>query len=468
MNEPAVSLASVERLGGGLPIAVRLRVGLELLRSVVADPSDQPSPPSSPSPLLLRTASSRLLFERVAIRPGGEVCATGPGDTSGAALVLWEIFAGRPLEAEPPVRLHDIVDDMPADVDDLMTSALRAGAPPITASELLDELSSVAEPYAVTLQQLWDCIPHAAAAPVSRGAGASPASVRGSAPVSSRGSAPGGPRSVRSSSSSPPSRPSPVLLLIHAGEEGRPIAAALRGAGYTVVIRRDGAAGLAYAIAENPTGILCDSDLPDTDGEAVVRRLRREPSAVATVPFVLIASRADTRRRIARFGAGADICVLKPFQIPALIHQVEALVDMSSRLRAAHRALPALPAITDGVAVTGDLRLVGIGAMLTILEMERRTGSFVATGESAPVGSGTLSDIDPQDRLELDLARGCVGGAWAMGQPARPLEVLRSMMRLSVGRFSFKPAKARYCEGPSLSELLTDAARLEDEAAAGR
>ena len=115
---------------------------------------------------------------------------------------------------------------------------------------------------------------------------------------------------------------------------------------------------------------------------------------------------------------------------------------------------------------------MGIAAVLTILEMERRTGSFVATSKDEPVPAArdTLAEIDPNDRpeLELELARGCVAGASAMGVPTRPVEVVRAMMRLAVGRFAFKPTKARYVDAPSLRELLSEAARLEDEAAAGR
>ena len=50
--------------------------------------------------------------------------------------------------------------------------------------------------------------------------------------------------------------------------------------------------------------ILCDSDLPDADGEAVVRMIRRAPSAVADAPFVLLVARGDTHLHVARFGAG--------------------------------------------------------------------------------------------------------------------------------------------------------------------
>jgi hypothetical protein len=55
-----------------------------------------------------------------------------------------------------------------------------------------------------------------------------------------------------------------------------------------------------------------------------------------------------------------------------------------------------------------------------------------------------------------------------MGVPLPPVEVVRAMLRLTEGRFVFKPMKARYVEAPRLSEVLAEAARLEDEAAAAR
>ncbi len=77
----------------------------------------------------------------------------------------------------------------------------------------------------------------------------------------------------------------PALLFIHAGEDGRFIADVLRRAGYPVVVCRDAASGLAHAIAVDPICVVCDSDLPDGDGEAY-RELRQQPSAVADAPFV--------------------------------------------------------------------------------------------------------------------------------------------------------------------------------------
>jgi CheY-like chemotaxis protein len=484
-SERDLSLSDAERLGGGLPIGVRLRVAMELLRSL-ADDSTAVSTP--------RTAGSRLFFDRVTLSSGDAVCATGPGDLSGAALLVWEICAGRPLGAETPVRLHEIVDDMPADVDDVVMGALRAGAPPATAAELLDELSRAGPAGAPSSRakgstrestnygsQVAGGRPPPApgavadstarprpegprentngAVPSSKRAARSPSNRAPAATQSRRATPPASKRASKTSATLPSMKavvppagygaepgsggrspivgpaasrvPSPSLLLIHAGEEGQSLADALRAAGYPVVVHGDAASCLAHAIAENPVCVLCDSDLPDGDGEAVVRRIRQQPSAVADAPFVLLTARGDTRQRVARFGAGADVCLLKPITIAALIQQVDALVDMASRLRAAHHARSALPRAYEAAALTGDIRQVGIAAVLTILEMERRTGSFVAT----------IAEIDANDRpeLELDLARGCVAGASAMGVPARPVEVVRAMMRLAVGRFAFKP-----------------------------
>ncbi len=514
-SERDLSLSDAEHLGGGLPIGVRLRVGIELLRSVAAGPAAE---------VLVhpRAASSRLRFERVTVSPSDTVGATGPGDASGAALLLWEILAGRPLDAGPPTRLHDIVDDMPADVDDLVMGAVRPGAPPLTATDLLDELARAAEPYAVARQGLWNLLPRGG--PASRAGGAGPAStkpprsrrgapasarvapaapakaptlppakaakrasVRPAAPVAARGAGPGPRRTSATLPSmkavvppAPVARPAvptvvvavrpprPGLLLIHAGEEGQSLAQSLRVAGYPVVLCRDAASGLAHAIAENPVCIVCDAELPDARGEDVVRRLREQRGAVADALFVLLAPEGDSRGR-----AGADVWVAKPIRMGALIHQIDALVDMSSRLRSMDHALPPAPPVAGAAALTGDIRQVGIAAMLTILEMERRTGSFVATsatgaGDRAPMGRATLSEIDMNDGLELDIARGCVAGASAMGVPTRPVEVVRAMMRLGAGRFTFKPRKARHVDAPTLREVLSEAARLEDEAAAGR
>jgi DNA-binding response OmpR family regulator len=514
-SEREISLSAAERLAGGLAIAVRLRIGIELVRALAA---------GAPADAMPRSPRSRLVFERVVIRPDGVVSVKGEGDDSGAALLLWEVLAGRPLGTEPLVRLHDIVDDMPADTDDVVMGALRPGASIGTATELLDELVRVAEPYAVALDALWDHLP---SAPVSsRKGGAVPTPRR----PTTRSSRPPGPASTRAGPKSsqraevpkpeavaapqvappkstktgtlpsmkavvPPQRavppvaiaesprsqeaPAPVppagvssapelsIMLIHSGEERLAIANALRRVGYPVVACGATASALARAANETPICVVCDSDLPDGTGRDVARKFRKLASPAADAPFVLFASPADADEPVPRFRAGADIYLAKPVSSAALVRQVDALIDMSARLRSVPPAAPA-PSRAPEAALTGDIRLVGIATMLTLLEMERRTGSFLATSEAwAPTRRSIVADIDPNSLLELELARGCVAGARAMGVPARPIEVVRAMMRLGAGRFSFKPAAPRDVDAPSLRELLAEAARLEDEEAAG-
>jgi CheY-like chemotaxis protein len=495
-SERDLSLCTAERLAGGLPIAVRLRIGIELLRALAAGP---------PAVAMPRSSASRLAFERVVLRADGGVSVKGDGDDSGAALVLWEVLAGRPLGSEPPVRLHDIVDDMPADTDDLVMGAVRPGGPPATTTELFEELVRVAESYAVAQDALWDQLP--SGAPSSRkGRAAAPTSTR-TAPASTRAAptstraAPAGepaPEATPSKTAAtlpsmkavvPPKRAAPpvtiaepptpplpasqapelAVMLIHAGDERQSLANALRRAGYPVVACGDAASALARAERETPICVVCDADLPDADGQDLARRFRKLATAAADTPFVLFASQAEADRAVPRFRAGADVYLAKPIASAALVRQIGALIDMSSRLRSVHRAVPSARRAPEAAAVTGDIRQIGIAAMLTLLEMEKRTGSFIATSEAwAPTSApATLAAFDPNSMLELELARGCVAGARSMGVPARPIEVVRAMMRLTAGRFSFKPAEPRDVDAPSLRELLTEAARREDEEAAG-
>ena len=94
-SERGLSLGRAERLAGGLPVAVRLRVGIELLRSVAGEPH---------APTASRGPGSRLCFDRVAIDASEGIRANGAGDASGALLLLWEILAGRPLEGDHEER----------------------------------------------------------------------------------------------------------------------------------------------------------------------------------------------------------------------------------------------------------------------------------------------------------------------------------------------------------------------------
>ena len=244
-----------------------------------------------------------------------------------------------------------------------------------------------------------------------------------------------------------------AVLLIHEDDpEARLLEQAFRTAGFVVTLCIDAAGGFETARALQPACIVCDFDLPDESGDDLLRRLRKAEGAVASTAAVLIARPADTHARLARFWKGADVCMLKPLRIADVVAQVGALVSMSVRLRDARVAAATLPPRTDAL-FDGDVKPNAIAAILTVLELEKRTGVFEVHTDDA--------------RATIDLVGGVIAGASSPTPGMEPLDVLRLMLAWRGGHFSFTPTPLRDppADAPLLADLLAKATEtaVEDE-----
>jgi CheY-like chemotaxis protein len=233
----------------------------------------------------------------------------------------------------------------------------------------------------------------------------------------------------------------------------RLLSTAIREAGYEVVVCATARNGLETACNIQPDCIICDVDLPDSDGYWVARNVRTHPSRVAVTPFLFLSGLDDEQSRLEGFHVGADVYITKPFRVDEVIAQIGALVQMAERLRARRDSMlsmfPAAPVVS---AIEGDLGQMSIATVLTVLEMERRTGIFEV--------------VSKKRRASLDIARGHVVQGTVGGTKVSALTAMRTMLAWNVGRFSFMPTPPR--EPPpnqkSLGAFLIEAMRLEDEA----
>jgi DNA-binding response OmpR family regulator len=103
------------------------------------------------------------------------------------------------------------------------------------------------------------------------------------------------------------------------------IEAVLVQEGYTVAIARDGVQGILLARDWKPDLVLMDIMLPGLDGTTAIRRLNSDP-ATAELPIVAM-SAGRTIRRQSNELADADAALAKPFDIDALLAQVEFLLS---------------------------------------------------------------------------------------------------------------------------------------------
>jgi two-component system KDP operon response regulator KdpE len=129
-----------------------------------------------------------------------------------------------------------------------------------------------------------------------------------------------------------------VLLVEDDAPTRREVAAYLRLHGFRVHEVPDAAGALERWEAGRPDLILLDLGLPDLDGTAVIRRVRRE----ASTPIVVLSARDREEAKVAALEQGADDFVAKPFS-PA---------ELVARLRAVLRR-----AAGPGADPTGELRL---------------------------------------------------------------------------------------------------------------
>ena len=247
------------------------------------------------------------------------------------------------------------------------------------------------------------------------------------------------------------------LVLVIEDDEwvSRLLESAIREAGYDVVVCATAKTGLESAFEKLPDCIVCDIDLPDTDGYAVARHVRTHPSRVSVTPFLFLSGLDDEQSRIEGFHVGADVYITKPFRVDEVVAQIEALVQMATRLRARRDSMLSLPPGAPlATAIEGDLGQMSIATVLTVLEMERRTGTFEV--------------VSKKRRAHLDIISGNVMEGTVGGTKVSALAALRTMLGWNVGRFSFVPSTQREAPGmhasKSLGAFLIEALRLEDEA----
>lgn len=100
----------------------------------------------------------------------------------------------------------------------------------------------------------------------------------------------------------------------------------LKRAGFTVMIARDGAQGVAMAGAEQPDLILMDLSLPVLDGWEATRQIKAAPQT-KHVPVIALTANAMTGDKEKAMAAGCDDFDTKPVELPRLLGKIQALVQ---------------------------------------------------------------------------------------------------------------------------------------------
>src|SRR5262245_13148245 len=149
--------------------------------------------------------------------------------------------------------------------------------------------------------------------------------------------------------------------------------------GFEVITASDGAAALEAIERHDPALVVLDLMLPEVDGRAVIRAVRRDELSHAT-PILVLSARGSTIDRIAGLEDGADAYLAKPFSPGELVVRVKAILRRSSSGSGPAANLAGSAASTDTKPlVQGDLvvdidrhevTVAGRPVALTIVEFQ--------------------------------------------------------------------------------------------------
>jgi DNA-binding response OmpR family regulator len=192
----------------------------------------------------------------------------------------------------------------------------------------------------------------------------------------------------------------PILVVDDDAKIVRLVRTYLERDGFAVVTAADGPAALDAIERHRPALVVLDLMLPELDGRAVIRAVRRDDEAAAT-PILIISARGSTVDRIAGFEDGADDYLPKPFSPAELVLRVKSIQrrtaapipDASAR---APLALADLLVDLDRHEVTRD----GTPIRLTRLEF-RLLATLIEAGGRVLSRDQLLDAVYGQDQSEV-------------------------------------------------------------------
>jgi CheY-like chemotaxis protein len=222
--------------------------------------------------------------------------------------------------------------------------------------------------------------------------------------------------------------PTRVLVVDDSPTVRRVVSSVLTGGGFEVVQAEDGQRALdhltrAARSARNGDGepaekidvVLVDFVMPKMNGFQLCRAIRGNEQLRAT-PVVLMSAKSDRIRDHFVQQTGAVDAITKPFEGRALITVIENAMRRAEQWRA--RTDPSSGTLPDDVdvdpssspsggvprvALSGDLSIIPIGAVLQLLQIEAQSGILVTTD-----GRTEITIVLRQGLIDLVQARGAV------------------------------------------------------------
>jgi CheY-like chemotaxis protein len=217
--------------------------------------------------------------------------------------------------------------------------------------------------------------------------------------------------------------------------------------GITVESAADGAAALEILHSTLIDVVVSETELPDTSGFHLFRRLMQERRLRST-PFVFLSADQRLSSKLGALREGVDEFLCKPCSARELVTRCAAFVDRRRKQRQQHAARK--------YTLAGDFAAMPFPDLVGILEMGRR--------------SGTLAIATPNSVGELTFFNGAVVHAF-FGNLLNE-EAFYRLMAETEGRFELFPGDVVVEDSTrihaSVQHLMMEGARLLDDAAESR
>ena len=247
----------------------------------------------------------------------------------------------------------------------------------------------------------------------------------------------------------------------------RMVETVLERRGHEVQTASDGVEGLEKTARYRPDLIIADVMMPRMNGWSFVRSLRSHHNKrMSLVPVIFLTGLTSEEDRILGFRLGADDYLPKPFRFEELDLRVEKALRSSRLLRdqvqeqIAAEADEADSAVTEParkVSLSGNLEQLGVHAVLTIMEMERKSGVLVFQGEGKTRGRIFLRQGQP------------VGATLEGATQLSDADAVLAVLHWRQGSFEFSATEVDMEDqiNMSVTHLLMEGARRMDEANLG-
>lgn len=154
----------------------------------------------------------------------------------------------------------------------------------------------------------------------------------------------------------------------------RLVATMLAAEGYSVEHAVNGQEGFDLARSWRPDLVISDVLMDTMDGWTLVKRLRSHPR-LAMVPVILLTALDSEEDRIRGYRLGADDYLPKPFHLEELKARILGTFEAMQRMELHARELASHD--DPNATLKGQLEHLGVSSLLTLLEMERKSGVLV-------------------------------------------------------------------------------------------